>query len=88
MGSVPHYAEGTHNTSGIPAILHPDEAVIPLSRGRKIPVEMNDNGPSQVHVSSNITVIAPNPDAFRKASGSIKRDQNRSLKRAATRNLT
>ena len=61
---------------------------LPLSRGRKIPVEMNDNGSQPVNVSSNITVIAPNPDAFRKASGSIKRDQNRSLKRAATRNLT
>jgi tape measure domain-containing protein len=88
MSAVPHYAEGTHNTSGIPAVLHPNEAVIPLSRGRKIPVEMNDNAAQPINVASNITVIAPNPDAFRKASGSIKRDQNRSLKRAATRNLT
>jgi uncharacterized protein (TIGR02594 family) len=88
MSRVPHYAEGTHNTSGIPAILHPDEAVIPLSRGRKIPVEMNDNGSQPINVSSHITVVAPNPDAFRKASGSIKREQNSSLKRAATRNLT
>ena len=34
------FAIPTANTSGIPAILHDNEAVIPLSRGRKIPVEM------------------------------------------------
>lgn len=39
---VPHYAEGTANTSGgLPAVLHPNEAVIPLSRGRKVPVEID-----------------------------------------------
>jgi tape measure domain-containing protein len=43
---MPHYAEGTPNTGsygagGIPSVLHPNEAVIPLSRGRKVPVEMN-----------------------------------------------
>jgi hypothetical protein len=41
---APKYAEGTSNTSGIPAILHPNEAVIPLSRNRKIPVEMGAGG--------------------------------------------
>jgi len=86
--NAPHYAEGTGNTSGFPAILHPDEAVIPLSRGRKVPVEMSNDNQRAVNVSSNITVIAPNPDAFRKSSGSINRDQNRTLRRAALRNLT
>lgn len=42
--NAPHYASGTSNTSfgggGMPAILHPNEAVIPLSRGRFVPVEM------------------------------------------------
>jgi len=43
---LPQFAEGTPNTGsygrgGIPSILHPNEAVIPLSRGRKVPVEMN-----------------------------------------------
>ena len=37
-------AKGTANTSGIPAMLHDNEAVIPLSKGRKIPVEMNGQG--------------------------------------------
>jgi tape measure domain-containing protein len=47
--SAPKFDEGTTNTSsfssklpdgGIPSILHPNEAVIPLSAGRSIPVEM------------------------------------------------
>ncbi|QIV65747.1 hypothetical protein Cp1R7AA1_210 [Mesorhizobium phage Cp1R7A-A1] len=41
FANAPHFREGTANTSGgMPAILHDNEAVIPLSRGRKIPVEM------------------------------------------------
>lgn len=41
MGA-PHYREGTPNTSGgHPAILHDNEAVIPLSRGRKVPVDLS-----------------------------------------------
>lgn len=45
FANAPHYAEGTANTSnGIPSILHPNEAVVPLSRGRKIPVDMGSAG--------------------------------------------
>lgn len=41
--NAPHYADGTANTSGgMPAVLHPNEAVIPLTRGREVPVEIND----------------------------------------------
>lgn len=48
--SAPAFAEGTANTSkylsrvsggGIPSILHPNEAVVPLSRGRSIPVDLS-----------------------------------------------
>lgn len=48
--NAPQFAEGTSNTSkfiskvpggGIPSILHPNEAVVPLSKGRSIPVEMS-----------------------------------------------
>jgi hypothetical protein len=42
FANAPHFAEGTPNTSGgMPAILHPNEAVIPLSRGREIPVKID-----------------------------------------------
>lgn len=37
--NAPQFKAGTTNTSGIPAILHPNEAVVPLSKGRKIPVD-------------------------------------------------
>lgn len=57
--NAPHYAEGTANTSnGIPAVLHPNEAVVPLSRGRKIPVDIGDSakGGNSINVVNNITV--------------------------------
>lgn len=53
--SAPAFAEGTANTSrytsrvpggGIPSILHPNEAVVPLSRGRSIPVDLSMAMPS------------------------------------------
>lgn len=56
---VPQYAEGTANTSGIPALLHDNEAVIPLSRGRKVPVEMSGAGGGGVTIGdihTNVTV--------------------------------
>jgi hypothetical protein len=49
FNNAPSLAGGTANTNnfsrklaggGIPSILHPNEAVIPLSRGRKVPVDV------------------------------------------------
>lgn len=49
FAGAPHFAEGTANTSdlsrsirggGIPAILHANEAVVPLPKGRSIPVDL------------------------------------------------
>ncbi|UTC29883.1 putative tail tape measure protein [Bajunvirus bajun] len=87
--TAPHYAEGTANTSGgMPAILHPEEAVIPLSRGRKIGVEMKGGSTGgMTNVNSNITIVAQDPNAFRASKASIARNQARTLKRAAVRNL-
>lgn len=86
--SAKHYAEGTHNTSGgMPAIVHPDEAVIPLSRGRSIPVDMKGASKPHVTVNSPIIVYAHDVDSFRQSKASISRKQNQTLKRAATRNL-
>lgn len=53
--NAPHYAEGTANTSGgMPAILHDNEAVIPLSRGREIPVKFDstDRDPAATEFGS------------------------------------
>lgn len=52
--NAPHFKEGGVTSGGIPAILHPNEAVIPLSRGRKIPIEM-PNG--QTEKSGSLTSV-------------------------------
>lgn len=92
FSGAPHYAEGTENTSGgIPAILHRDEAVIPLSRGREVPVRLtgndsnaNDNGRT---VTNNVTMHIVTPDAasFGKSSKQTKRDMSVGLQVAAAR---
>lgn len=89
FSGMPRFAEGTHNTSGFPAMLHPNEAVIPLSRGRKVPIEMPDSQSQQSNTfNSNITIVTPNPDGFRKSKGSVAAEQNRMMRRNALRNLT
>lgn len=85
--ALPHYAQGTHNTSGFPAILHPNEAVIPLSKNRKIPLEGNMGG-NVTNMSSNVTIVAKDMDSFRKSKSAIQRDQSRLMQRNAIRNLT
>ena len=68
---APHYAEGTTNTSGgMPSVLHPDEAVIPLSRGRKIPVDMGKNG-GQVSHNVTFNVTTPDADSFNNSTSQI-----------------
>ncbi|ARB13621.1 PE-PGRS virulence associated protein [Caulobacter phage Ccr29] len=93
FANAPHYAEGTSNTKlangGMPAIVHPDEAVIPLSRGRNVPVELKGaGGGSSTTVVSPITVYANDVDSFRPAQAQIARKQNRTLRRAALRNAS
>lgn len=90
---APHYKEGTPNTSladgGMPAIVHPDEAVIPLSRGRSIPVDMSgmdSGGPRQTIVNSTFNIMTPDIGGFRASQQSIARKQNRTLKRSSLRN--
>jgi hypothetical protein len=91
-GSVPHYSEGTQNTSGggMPAMLHPNEAVIPLSRGRKVPVEMNggsqrDGGRSTQPVV-NVNVNATDVNSFRNSEAQISAAMGLGAMRAAARN--
>lgn len=74
--NAPHYAEGTGNTSGIPAVLHDNEAVIPLSRGRKVPVELTSgstsgNGGGNQIINNNFNISSPDADSFRKSKSQI-----------------
>jgi len=72
---APQYAEGTANTSGIPAILHDNEAVVPLSKGRKIPVEMGSagsaGGGSTIDFRPICHIQTPDTDSFRKSQKQI-----------------
>lgn len=86
--NAPHLAQGTANTSGIPAILHDNEAVIPLSKGRKIPVELGDNGngTSPVVQNFNWSIQTPDADSFRKSKDQIAAEMARSGQRAIQKN--
>lgn len=85
---VPHYREGTANTDGIPAMLHPNEAVIPLSRGRKVPIEGDFGGGDTSVTNNSFTIVANDPNEYRYAQSSIQRKQNRAAQRARLRNLS
>lgn len=75
---APHYAEGTHNTSGIPAVLHPNEAVIPLSKGRKIPVDLGDSngkgGGKTTVINQTFHIQTNDADSFRKSKKQVAAD--------------
>lgn len=87
---APAYAEGTPNTSGgMPAILHDNEAVIPLSRGREIPVDLKGAGGGgdttvNYHMHSNIS--AKDHDSFRRNSNQMAADFHKMAARMHVRN--
>jgi len=98
FASAPHYAEGTTNTGkngmgGMPAVLHPNEAVIPLSRGRSIPVEMpkdgvgaaDGKGGKAVNVTMNISGVS-DVDGFKRSEKQIQSRMLASANRASSRN--
>lgn len=87
FASAPHYREGTANTSGggMPAILHPNEAVIPLSRGRRIPIEMpNAAGMGGANIVMNIHT--PDADSFRRSESQMMARLGAASNRAMRRN--
>ena len=73
--NAPSFADGTGNTSGIPAILHENEAVIPLDGNRKIPVEFDgpaDGGGNRVvNVTQNFNFPNSDADSFRRSQGQV-----------------
>jgi tape measure domain-containing protein len=81
------FAEGTPNTSGngIPAILHPDEAVIPLPDGRRVPVEVRGGGGGGP-ITVQMTVVTKDADSFRKSKDQITQELAAELARTQ-RNL-
>lgn len=85
---APHFSEGGVTSGGIPAVLHPNEAVIPLSRGRKIPVEMGDSagGGTIIHAPQTINIQTPDADSFRRSQKQIAADMARAGQRAVSQN--
>lgn len=87
FANAPHYAEGTPNTSGgIPAILHDNEAVIPLSRGRKVPVEMSDGGRRSQTIVNQFNISTPDANSFKKSNQQIATQMHMQAGRAYRRN--
>ncbi len=87
---APHYSEGTPNTSGgIPAVLHENEAVIPLSRGREIPVKLEGGqggGDRQQRAPIvNIAISAKDHDGFRRSRAQVGAALGADLGRALAR---
>ncbi|GHC22732.1 hypothetical protein GCM10007291_22620 [Gemmobacter nanjingensis] len=86
---APHFAEGTANTSGIPAVLHDNEAVIPLSRGRKVGVELNggtSTGGTVINAPQTITINTPDADSFRRSKKQVAADLAVAGQRAVRQN--
>ncbi|RWC27623.1 MAG: hypothetical protein EOS27_20925 [Mesorhizobium sp.] len=96
---APHFREGTPNTSGggMPAVLHDNEAVIPLSRGRKIPVEMNNDNREPMHgagagrargAGTNNFIFngVKDADSFRQSKQQIQSQMLGAMHRSAMRN--
>jgi len=96
---APHYAEGTANTSGgRPAILHDNEAVIPLSRGRKVPVEIANDDASPMRGTgvgsrgrgatiNNFNFTVKDEDSFRKSKAQVQSQVLSAMGRAMRRDM-
>ncbi len=87
FANAPHFAEGTPNTSGTPAILHDNEAVIPLSRGRKVPVELSGaGGRAPTVVNQNFNFTNANYEGFKRSKQQVASDMHMQANRAYARN--
>ena len=88
---APHFSEGgtTLPGGGMPAVLHDNEAVVPLSRGREIPVKLSGNqggGDTHYHMNAHTNVVAKDYDSFRRNSGQLANDTQMLLGRMRARN--
>ena len=86
FNNAPQFASGGMSSGGgFPAILHPDEAVIPLSGGRKVPVDMGKNGGGNTN-NINFNVTTQDANSFKRSEGQIMAKLSSTMKRAAIRN--
>ncbi len=86
FAGAPHFALGGVVGGGVPSILHKGEAVVPLSGGRKIPVEMSGGGgATSVEATFNIFGVT-DANSFMKNQGDIATDAALNLQEAMNRN--
>jgi len=81
---APHFETGGV-TGGMPAILHKNEAVIPLSKGRKVPVDMGQQGKQGDNIV-NYNITTSDADSFKRSQDQITARASRGLQRANRRN--
>lgn len=82
--TLPQFASGGLTSGGFPAILHPDEAVIPLSRNRKIPIDMPNGQGTTNNLVFNIST--PDADSFKRSEQQIFARASTAIGRASKRN--
>lgn len=88
--NAPHFDKGTARVGGrmggTPAILHPNEAVIPLTGGRKVPVELGNDNQANDNRGGGTTIImnvqAKDADSFKRSEKQIRARQSAALHRA------
>jgi tape measure domain-containing protein len=85
MRNAPSFDSGGLTSGGFPAILHPNEAVIPLSGGRKVPVDIGNNQGGNVN-NVNFNISTPDANSFKRSEGQIAAKLSRTMSRAAARN--
>jgi hypothetical protein len=85
---APRFADGGISVGGIPSILHPNEAIIPL-KNHAVPVDLQGAGQGNVthnHFNSNTNVTTANADSFRQSRQQIMSEMNKQMARFAARN--
>ncbi|MGC1861510.1 MAG: tape measure protein [Methylocystis sp.] len=85
---APRFADGGISDGGIPSILHPNEAIIPL-KNHAVPVDLQGAGQGNVthnHFNSNTNVTTANADSFRQSRQQIMSEMNKQMARFAARN--
>ncbi len=81
------FADGGTTTGGdrFPAMLAPNEGIVPLNNNKAIPVEMNEDVGSKVF-NTTFNITTPDVAGFNKSRGQIEADMERMLQRASERN--
>jgi hypothetical protein len=89
LGAIPMFRDGgvTPSSGAGVALLHDNEAVIPL-RGGRVPVELNGQtgGGQQIVQNFNWTINTPDADSFRRSQSQIAADAAAAGQRALSQN--